>query len=100
MRYAWMLGLMAMLGMFSDYARAQAARPAALGAQAQQVTVQCTLTRTDTADPPCAQEARRECAGDAKLKQIVSHTAMPVTEGVDQHADALVRYVAIYRCDR
>lgn len=98
MRYPWTLGLMAALEVFSGYASAQATQPPALGTQAHQVTVQCTLT--NTADTPCVQEARRACAGAAKLKQIVSHTAMPVTEGVDQHVDALVRYVAIYRCGR
>ncbi|BDU19381.1 hypothetical protein [Dyella sp. GSA-30] len=95
MSHPWTLVLPVVLG-FSGYASAQATQSPTLGTQAHQVTVQCTLTHAT--DAPCAQEARRGCAGDAKLKQIVSHTAMPVTEGVDQHADSLVRYVAIYSC--
>jgi hypothetical protein len=94
----WKLILPAVLGMFSGYVSAQATQSHPLGAQAHQVTVQCTLTKAT--DAPCVQEARRDCAGNAKLKQIVSHTAMPVTEGVDQHAGSLVRYVAIYSCSR
>lgn len=98
MRYPRMLNLIAALGMLSGYTCAQTAQPPPLGTQARQVTVQCTLN--NATDTPCAQEARRDCAGDAKLKQIVSHTAMPVTEGVDQHAGSLARYVAIYSCSR
>jgi len=94
----WTLVLPAVLGLFSGYASAQATQSPPLGTQAHQVTVQCTLT--NATDAPCVQEARRDCAGEAKLKQIVSHTAMPVTEGADQHTGSLVRYVTIYSCSR
>lgn len=98
MRRPWTLVLPAVLGVFSGYTSAQTTPLHPLGTQAHQVTVQCTLT--SATDAPCVQEARHDCAGDAKLKQIVSRTAIPVTEGVDQHAGSLVRYVAIYGCSR
>lgn len=96
MRNRWTLSLLAAVGMLSGYASAQTSPSPPADAQAHQVTVQCTLT--NATDAPCVQEARRACGGDAKLKQIVSRTAIPVTEGVDQHADSLVRYVAVYSC--
>lgn len=91
-----MMGLVAALGMLSGCTSAPATKPSTPDAQAHQVTVQCTVT--GTTDAPCIQEARRACAGNAKLNEIVSHTVMPVTTGVDQHADSLARYVAVYSC--
>jgi hypothetical protein len=92
----WKMSGLTALAMLCGCASAPVTKPSPPDAQVRRVTVQCTLT--GTTDAPCIQEARHECAGDAKLKEIVSHTAMPVTEGVDQHVDSLARYVAIYSC--
>lgn len=61
------------------------------------VSVQCTSTDTNV-DIPCVEEARQACTSEARLKDVTSRTVTPATQGVNQAAMPLTRYVARYTC--
>lgn len=63
------------------------------------VSVQCTSTDTNV-DTPCFEEARQACASEARLKAVTSRNVIPATQGVNQAAMPLTRYVARYTCQQ
>ncbi len=73
------------------------ARDAGPDSFARQVTVAC-VAGPDQAETPCLSSALRACDGDARLKSIQLHAALPVTEGVDQHPAPRYQYSATYAC--
>ncbi|WDD94096.1 hypothetical protein Bsp3421_004204 [Burkholderia sp. FERM BP-3421] len=76
---------------------ASPARDAGPDAFARHVTVAC-VAGPDQAETPCLSSALRACDGDAKLKRVHLHAALPVTEGVDQHPAPRYQYSATYAC--
>jgi hypothetical protein len=63
---------------------------------AQQVAIRCTDEATT--GTPCSLMARKQCAGDAHLQEIVSRVEIPVTDASSGRPAPIYDYSTVYRC--